>query len=121
MADEGEPRLQGRHWQHWVHSTDHIFRFTTHEQTLTACNDEQRAWKLTPDGRSVYSRLIVAQFWSELPAAAFRDVCSAEVLAGVLHVLEIGNSLPPDDGHEVPTADGYDWDFEETVSIITES
>ena len=67
-ADPGEPRLQQRHWQHWVRSTDDIFRFSTHERTFAACNDKDQAWKLTPDGESVQSRIIVAQFWSDLPA-----------------------------------------------------
>jgi len=119
VADEGEPRLQRQHWQHWVRSTDDIYRFTTHEQTLTACNDEQRAWKLTPDGQSVPSRLIVAQFWSNLPAAAFRDFVQPKYWPDYCTFWQSVDPLPPD-GHEVPTADGYDWDFEETVSIITD-
>jgi len=119
-ADEGEPRLQQRHWQHWVRSTDDIFRFSTHERTFAACNDEQQVWKLTPGGQSVLSRLIVAQFWSDLPPAAFRDYVQPKYWPICCSFWRSVVALPPD-GPEVPTTDGYDWDFEETVSIITET
>lgn len=117
-ADPGEPRLQQLHWQHWVRSTDDIFRFSTHERTFAACNDQDQAWKLTPDGESVLSRIIVAQFWSDLPAAAFRAYVQPKNWP---NCCAFWKSVNPLDGPEVPTADGYDWDFAETVSIITET
>lgn len=119
-ADEGEPRLQQRHWQRWVRGTDDIFRFSTHERTFAACNDEQQVWKLTPDGQSVLSRLIVAQFWSDLPPAAFRSYVQPKNWPICCTFWQSVDPLPPG-GLEVPTADGYDWDFAETVNIITET
>jgi hypothetical protein len=68
----GEPRLQPQHWQLWVKSTNPIFRFTTHERTFEACDDEKLEMKATPDGQFVLSRLIIAQFWSDRPPAEFR-------------------------------------------------
>lgn len=120
VTDEGEPRLQHRHWQHWVHSTNHIYRFTTHERTLSACNDEQQVWKLTPDGEPVPSRLIVAQFWSDLPAAAFRDYVQPKNWPQYCTFWTSVDALPQG-RQEVPTEDGYDWDFEETVSVINQT
>jgi hypothetical protein len=119
-ADEGEPRLQQRHWQHWVRSTDDIFRFSTHERTFAACNDEDQVWKLTPDGQSVLSRLIVAQFWSDLPPSAFRDFVQPEFWPICCSFWKSVVPIPPG-GLHVQTTDGYDWDFEETVSIITQT
>ena len=87
---QGEQRLQRRHWQHWVHGTNDIFRFTTHERTLAACNDEQREWKLTPDGQPVYSRTHRRPVLERPAAGRVPRVCPAEVLAGLLHVLAIG-------------------------------
>jgi hypothetical protein len=120
-ADPGEPRLQQRHWQHWVRSTDDIFRFSTQERTFAACNDEDQVWKLTPDGQSVLSRLIVAQFWSDLPPSAFRDFVQPKNWPICCSFWESVVGLPPPDGPQVQTVDGYDWDFEETVSIITQT
>ncbi len=112
----GEPRLQRQHWQLWVQSTDDIFRFTRHEQTFEACSDQQLVTKTTPDGQSVLSRLLVAQFWSELPPASFRPFLEPEnwplCCAFWKSVVQLSA--------RVPTADGYDWDFNETVDIITE-
>ena len=119
-ADEGEPRLQQRHWQHWVRSTDNIFRFSTQERTFAACNDEQQVWKLTPDGQSVLSRLIVAEFWSDLPPAAFREFVQPKNWPSCCTFWKSVDPLPPG-GLEVPTTDGYDWDFAETVNIITQT
>jgi hypothetical protein len=120
-ADPGEPRLQQRHWQHWVRSTDGIFRFSTQERTFAACNDEQQVWKLTPDGQPVLSRLIVAEFWSELPPAAFREYVQPKNWPSCCTFWESVVGLPPPDGPEVQTVDGYDWDFAETVNIITQT
>jgi hypothetical protein len=115
VANEDKSRLGHRHWQHWVRSTDDIFRFSTPEQTLAACNDEQQVPKRTPDGRSVLSRLIVAQFWSDLPPAAFREYVQPKYWPDCCAFWQ---SVVPLDGPEVPTTDGYDWDCEETVSIL---
>ena len=116
-ADPGEPRLQQRHWEHWVRSTDDIFRFTTQERTFAACNDEDHKWKLTPDGQSVWSRLIVAEFWSDLPPAAFREYVQPKNWPSCCQFWKSVDPLGP----VVQTLDGYDWDFAETVYIITQT
>jgi hypothetical protein len=116
-ADPGEPRLQQRHWQHWVRSTDDIFRFSTHERTFAACNDNGTKWKLTPDGQSVLSRLIVAEFRSDLPPSAFREFVQPKNWPICCSFWKSVVSLGP----VAMTTDGYDWDFAETVSIITKT
>jgi hypothetical protein len=120
-ADPGEPRLQQRHWQHWVGSTDDIFRFSTQERTFAACNDEDQAWKLTPDGQPVLSRLIVAQFWSDRPPAAFREFVQPKNWPICCTFWDSVVGLPPPNGPTVQAVNGYDWDFAETVNIITET
>ena len=115
-AAPGEPRLQPRHSQ-WMQGTNDIFRFTTHEQTFEACNDEQVADKATPDGQFVSSRLIIAQFWSNLPPAAFRTYVDPRNWP---HCSPFWRAMQPL-GPIVQTADGYDGDFAETVNIITET
>jgi hypothetical protein len=114
VAREGESQLGQRHWQHWVHNTDDIFRFSTPEQTLAACNDEHLVPKRTRDGPYVQSRLIVAQFWSDLPPAAFREYVQPKYWADCCAFWQ---SVVPLRGPEVPTTDGYDWDCIETVTI----
>jgi hypothetical protein len=116
-AASGTQRLQPQHSQLWVQGTNDIFPYTTHEQTFEACDDEQLVMKATPDGRLVPSRLIIAQFWSDLPPAAFRTYVDPQnwprcspFWKSVLPLRAV-----------VPTADGYDGDFEETVNIITET
>jgi hypothetical protein len=115
-AASDEPRLQPRHSQ-WMQGTNDIFRFTTHEQTFEACNDEQVADKATPDGQFVSSRLIIAQFWSNLPPAAFRTYVDPRNWP---HCSPFWRAMQPL-GPIVQTADGYDGDFAETVNIITET
>lgn len=115
-AAPGEPRLQRQHWQLWVQSTDDIFRFTRHEQTFEACNDQQSVMKFTPDGELVLSRLLIAQFWSDLPPASFRPFLEPENWPLCCPFWKSVVQLSA----RVPTADGYDWDFNETVDIITE-
>jgi hypothetical protein len=115
-AASDERRLQPRHSQ-LMQSTNDIFRFTTHEQTFEACNDEQEAMKATPDGQFVLSRLIIAQFWSNLPPAAFRTYVDPRNWP---HCSPFWRAMQPL-GPIVQTADGYDGDFAETVNIITET
>jgi hypothetical protein len=117
VAAPGEPRLQQQHWQLWVQSTDDIFRFTTHERTFEACNDEQLVVKATPGGQLVPSRLIIAQFWSDLPPAAFRRYVDPQNWPQCSPFWRAVDPLGP----FVPLADGYDWDFAETVYIITQT
>jgi hypothetical protein len=117
VAAPGAPRLQPQHWHLWVQSTDDIFRFTTHERTFEACNDEQLVPKATPDGELVLSRLIIAQFWSDLTPAAFRPYVEPQNWPRCSPFWRAVRGLRP----VVPTADGYDWDFAETVDIITET
>jgi len=115
-AASDERRLQPRHSQ-LMQSTNDIFRFTTHEQTFEACNDEQEAMKATPDGQFVLSRLIIAQFWSNLPPAAFRTYVDPRNWPQCSPFWRAMQPLRP----IVQTADGYDGDFAETVNIITET
>ena len=115
-AASDEPRLQSRHSQ-WMQGTNDIFRFTTHEQTFEACNDEQEADKATPDGQLVPSRLIIAQFWSNLPPAAFRTYVDPRNWPQCSPFWRAMQPLGP----IVQTANGYDGDFAETVNIITET
>jgi hypothetical protein len=115
-AASDERRLQPRHSQ-LMQSTNDIFRFTTHEQTFEACNDEQKAMKATPDGQFFLSRLIIAQFWSNLPPAAFRTYVDPRNWPQCSPFWRAMQPLGP----IVQTADGYDGDFAETVNIITET
>jgi hypothetical protein len=115
-AAPGEPRLQRQHWQLWVQSTDGIFQFTRHEQTFEACSDQQLVMKTTPDGEHVLSRLLIAQFRSDLPPANFRTFLEPKNWPDCCPFWRSVVQLRD----EVPTADGYDWDFDETVDIITE-
>jgi hypothetical protein len=113
----GEQWLQPRHSQLWVEGTNDIFRFTTHERTFEACNDEQLVTKATPDGEPVQSRLIIAQFWSELPPAAFRRYVDPRNWPQCSPFWRAMQPLGP----IVRRANGYDGDFAETVNIITET
>ena len=113
-AAPGEQRLQPQHWRQWVQSTDDIFRFTTHERTFEACDDEQLVMKATPDRHLVPSRLIIAQFWSDFPPAAFRRYVDPQNWPECSPFWEGMVPLGP----VVQTADGYDGDFDETVNII---
>jgi hypothetical protein len=114
VAAPGAPRLQPQHWQQWVQSTDDIFRFTTHERTFEACDDEQLVMKATPGGHLVPSRLIIAQFWSHLPPADFRTYVDPQNWP---QCSPFWRSMKPL-GPIVRTVDGYDGDFEEKVDII---
>ena len=113
----GEQWLQPRHSQLWVEGTNDIFRFTTHERTFEACNDEQVVPKATPDGELVQSRLIIAQFWSELPPAAFRRYVDPRNWPQCSSFWRAMQPLGP----VVRRANGYDGDFAETVNIMTET
>jgi hypothetical protein len=116
-ATPGEARLQRQHWRLWVQSTDAIFQFSRHEQTFEACNDQQLVMKFTPDGELVLSRLLIAQFWSDLPPASFRPFLEPQNWPVCCPFWRSVVSLQP----QVKAADGYDWDFDETVNIITET
>jgi hypothetical protein len=117
----GEPQLEQKHWDLWVRGTGDIFPFTTSERTFAAsCNDNARQWKQTPDGEHVLSRIIVAQFYSDLPPAAFRAFVQPENWPGCCRFWESVVGLPLNaPAPHVQTANGYDWDFAETVNIIT--
>jgi hypothetical protein len=116
-AAPGEQRLQPQHSQQWVRGADDIFRFSTHERTFEACNDEQQVPKPTPDGQVVNSRLIIAQFWSNLPPAAFRTYVDPRNWPRCSPFWRSMEPLRP----VVRTADGYDGDFAETVNILSET
>jgi hypothetical protein len=115
-AASDERRLQPRHSQ-WMQDTNDIFRFTTREQSFEACNDEQEANKATPDGQFFPSRLIIAQFWSNLPPAAFRTYVNPRNWPQCSPFWRAMQPLGP----IVQLADGYDGDFAETVNIITKT
>jgi hypothetical protein len=117
VAAPGAPRLQPQHWQLWVQSTDDIYHYTTHEQSFEACNDEQLVMKATPGGTLVPSRLIIAQFWSDLPPIAFRQYVDPQNWP---HCSPFWKGFTPL-GTIVPTGDGYDGDFNEVVDIISET
>jgi hypothetical protein len=71
---KGEPRLEERHWRQLTRQSGPLFGFATSERTFGArCNDERTAWKTTPDGRHVESRVIIGEFWSNQPPSAFVD------------------------------------------------
>jgi hypothetical protein len=108
--------LQPRHSQ-WMQDANDIFRFTTHEATFEACNDQQEVEKATPDGNLVTSRLIIAQFWSHLPPAAFRTYVDPRNWPHCSPFWRAMEPLAP----IARSANGYDGDFAETVNIITET
>jgi hypothetical protein len=114
VAAPGAPRLQPQHWQQWVQSTDDIFRFTTPERTFEACNDEQLVMKATPAGHLVPSRLIIAQFWSDLSPADFSTYVDPRNWPRCSPFWRAMKPLGP----IAETAGGYDGDFEEKVDII---
>jgi hypothetical protein len=71
---EGQPRLEDRHWRQLTREAGPLFGFATSERSFGArCNDQQLAWKTTPDGRHVQSRVVVGEFWSNQPPSAFVD------------------------------------------------
>jgi hypothetical protein len=74
MKAKGAPRLEERHWTQLTRESGPLFGFATSERTFGArCNDEELAWKTTPDGRHVECRVIVGEFWSSQPPSAFVD------------------------------------------------
>jgi hypothetical protein len=119
-AAPGEPQLEQQHWDLWVRGTNDIFRFTTAERTFAAaCNDNKREWRQAPDGEPVLSRIIVAQFYSDLPHTAFRPYVQPENWPGCCKFWESVAGLPVPTTAHAMTTNGYDWDFAETVNIYT--
>jgi hypothetical protein len=116
-AAPGTQRIQPQHSRQWVQGTNEIFPFTTHERTFEACNDQQQVPKPTPDGQVVESRLIIAEFWSDLPPAAFRTYVDPRNWPRCSPFWRSMEPLRP----VVQTADGYDGDFAETVNIFSET
>jgi hypothetical protein len=117
----GEPQLEQKHWDLWVRGTGDIFPFTTTERTFAAsCNDNDRDWKQTPDGEHVLSRIIVAQFYSNLPPAAFRTFVQPANWPACCQFWQSVVGLPLPTTPYATTTNGYDWDFAETVNIITQ-
>ena len=117
----GEPQLEQKHWDLWVRGTSDIFAFTTPERTFAAsCNDNNREWKQTPDGEHVLSRLIVAQFYSDLLPSAFSRYVQPENWPGCCTFWESVVGLPLPMTPHSPVTNGYDWDFAETVNIINQ-
>jgi hypothetical protein len=116
-AAPGAPQLQPQHWQLWVQSTNATFQFAMPEQTFQACNDQQLVMKATPDGELVLSRLLFAQFWSDRPPTDFRRFVDPHYWPDCSSFWRQVKELQP----EVQTADGFDWDFEETVDLLGET
>jgi len=113
-AAPGAPWLQPQHWQQWVQSTSDTCQFTTDEQTFQACNDEQLVLKATPDGKLVLSRLLFAQFWSDRPPTDFRRFVDPHFWSVYSPFWQEPEPLSA----VMPTADGFDWDFLETVNFL---
>ena len=117
----GEPRLEQKHWDLWVRGTNDIFPYSMAERTFAvACDDNDREWKQTPDGEPVLSRSIVAQFYSDLPYTAFRPYVQPENWPGCCSFWESVVGLPALTTPHTQVTNGYDWDFAETVDIITQ-
>jgi hypothetical protein len=116
-AADGEPQLRAEDWERWVGLTDGLFQFSTEERTFQACNDEVMVDKARSDHRLVMSRLIVAEFWSDQPPAAFSTYIdplnwpTCSVFWRAMTVL----------GTKTPTDTGYDCDVRETVAILSET
>jgi hypothetical protein len=108
------PRAQ---WEQWVSRTDHLFRFSTPEATFQACNDTVVALKADPDGRLVPSRLIVAEFWSDLPPTAFAAYVDPSNWPRLSPFWKAMRELRP----RTATAAGYDCDMEEVVTVLGET
>ena len=113
-AAPGAPQLQPQHWQLWVHNANDTFQFATSEQTFQACNDEQLVMKATPDGKLVLSRLLFAQFWSDRLPTDFRRFIDPHYWPDYSPFWRSVDELRP----EVQMADGFDWDFKETVDFL---
>jgi hypothetical protein len=116
VAAPGAQQLQPQYWQLWVHNANDTFQFATSEQTFQACNDEQLVMKATPDGKLVLSRLLFAQFWSDRPPTDFRRFIDPHFWSVYSPFWQEPEPLSA----VVPTADGFDWDFLETVNFLNE-
>jgi hypothetical protein len=115
VAAEGASRLRPRDWARWVRGTNEIFKFSTQEATFLACDDERMVRKRrAPDGQIVESRLIVAQFWSDRPPAAFARYIDPSNWPACSAFWQEMRELPPKTGQEPE----YDCDFRETVGIL---
>jgi hypothetical protein len=117
-ATEGAP-LQQRHWDQWVGTTKDVYDFTTPEKTFQACNDNQRVLKFTPNRQLVESRLIVAEFWTDLPPSAFVEYVDPRNWPRYSSSWQAMTPLRELQTKENPPK-GYDCDFEETVKIFNE-
>lgn len=114
---EGESLTQER-WQSWVADTEDVFDLSVHEKTFrTACNDSHEVVKYTPGGVPVQSRLIVAEFWSDLPPSAFTKFVDPrfwpEISAFWTDMKTLSDVRPKNDP---PT--GYDCELQETVMLL---
>jgi hypothetical protein len=75
----GEAYLEEPHWRRLAEESGRLFGFAVAERTFEGgCNDQALAWKLTPEGERVQSRLLIAQFWTDQPPSAFVDYVSPE-------------------------------------------
>jgi hypothetical protein len=111
---EGPPRLQWRHWEEWASKTRDLFRFSTHEETFQACNDQELVRKAKPDGELVQSQLIVAEFWSDQPPTAFTRYIDPETWPACSTFWVAMRELST----KATTPEGYDCEFEEVVDIL---
>jgi hypothetical protein len=116
-AAPGDPRLQAQHWEQWVSTTESVFRFSTHEATFQACNDEEAAFKVTAGGQLVQSRLIVCEFWSDWPPTSFAKFIDPLHWPECSSFWQAMRELRP----PTPTDGGYDCDLEETVKTFNET
>jgi hypothetical protein len=75
----GEAYLEEPHWRQLAEESGQLFGFAVAERTFEGgCNDQALAWKLTPEGERVQSRVLIAQFWTDQPPSAFIDYVSPE-------------------------------------------
>jgi len=75
----GEAYLEEPHWRQLAEESGQLFGFAVAERTFEGgCNDQALAWKLTPEGERVKSRVLIAQFWTDQPPSAFIDYVSPE-------------------------------------------
>jgi hypothetical protein len=114
-AAEGEERLQAAHWEEWVNRTEDLFQYSTEERTFQACNDVDRTVKATPNLQLVPSRLIVAEFWSDLLPNDFATFIDPSNWPKCSDFWKEMKEL----GARTTIGEGYDCEVRETVTILT--
>lgn len=113
----GGAYLEEPHWRQLTEEAGQLFGFAVAERTFEGgCNDQELAWKVTPDGEAVRSRLLIAQFWTDQPPSAFVDYVSPENWPNCSSFWESMKPLSP--VTRAPNGD-YTGVFDEVVRIDT--